>query len=469
MASKNNDIELTNLDKSGSEEIEAPELRLASEEQVSAYDNESKDRSDQDIESEHSEQEPFLPSSHDHPNEIEMRPLNRRNRNTNEDSNHPDQETRSLLETTNIDEIVRVEDTSVAEENAGVSTDNVNRVQDRNRFSRIGKYLSTENPYVRGFKPTPIKIFYLIILVFFLFLSVFLPMCITSIQYDRIALVRNTWTGYVNENNVYSAGVHFLLPWKQFMTFDSTVRNIQIDNMRIFTTDKLEVKCSFRVYYFIDKTSVGYLYRNFGLDFTPLIRKVVVSELLNAGQVFSIEDFRTKRTLIKSYLKDILAKKLKNDYKINIFEFYIHSFEFTEEINNLNLKRMINDLLNEKAVYERQTALTQKETSLQVQKILNEAKLVLTMAEAKAYNDTLKKEQINAYNKLEVTHVNSLNNSLSQLGFYQADKTVVNKHFTSKRILSFCYVSSLINNNNLVFFPTTTSDDLFNRNFVQQL
>ena len=173
---------------------------------------------------------------------------------------------------------------------------------------------------------------------------------------------------------------------------------------------------------------------------------------MNEGQKFSIEDFKTKRSKIKEYLKEKLAARLKKDYLMDLFDLYFSDLKFTPEIDKLNLLRMLNGIYNEKAIYERITNVTIAETKLQIESIKNEARLILSQAEANAYNETLKKEKINYEFRLEWAHSNMLNNSLDQLGFYQQDKQTVNKQFISKRILSFCYLSSLINHDKLVFY-----------------
>ena len=72
----------------------------------------------------------------------------------------------------------------------------------------------------------------------------------------QIALSRNTWTGSVNDRRVYESGIHLLLPWKEFIVFDKTVRSLRFDQVRLFTTDKLQVKASFRLYYQIEYVPV---------------------------------------------------------------------------------------------------------------------------------------------------------------------------------------------------------------------
>jgi hypothetical protein len=211
---------------------------------------------------------------------------------------------------------------------------------------------------------------------------------------------------------------------------------------------------------FLSRQNIGILYRKFGDNFVPIVNRVITSELMNAGQIFSIEDFKTKRNNIKTYLKEKLTKRLKNDYQMNLFDLYFSDLKFTPEIDRLNLLRTLNGIYNEKAIYDRITNITIAETKLQIESIRNEARIILSQAEANAYNETLKKEKINYDFRIESVHSSMLNNSLDQLGFYQQDKQTVNRQFISKRILSFCYLSSLINHDKLVFY-SRNGDSIF--------
>lgn len=172
---------------------------------------------------------------------------------------------------------------------------------------------------------------------------------------------------------------------------------------------------------------------------------------MNAGQQFSIDDYRTKRLRVRKHLKERLAKRLADDYSVVLFDLYLDKLQFTEEINQLNLKRMLNGIYNEKAVYEKQTVLTREETLLKTQALRNQATLILQTAELEANYTYLKMAQVSKDTTLEKTFVGFLNRSYNELSFYDggAAKAASNK----KLMMSYCWLSSLLNcKSNVTFY-----------------
>jgi hypothetical protein len=66
----------------------------------------------------------------------------------------------------------------------------------------------------------------------------------------KMALTKNDFTGRVNYATVYGPGLHFIYPWYSAIVFDKTAKSIAFET-RIFTTDKMEVKVAFELYYFL--------------------------------------------------------------------------------------------------------------------------------------------------------------------------------------------------------------------------
>ena len=205
---------------------------------------------------------------------------------------------------------------------------------------------------------------------------------------------------------------------------------------------------------------MGTIYRTFGTEFDPIVASVCRSELINAAQIFSIEDFRTKRLEIKTHLKKRLAKRLSDDYSMILFEFFVDSLSFTKEINRLNLLRTLNDIYNEKAVYEKLTNMTTEETRVQVEKIRNKASVVLSGATLNAQHVVVGRSQTDLEYKLETTHLSGLNVSLSELEFTTSARGG-DRSAQLQRMMSFCYVSSLIYNQNVTFFERDRKFDSY--------
>ncbi|RNA32575.1 hypothetical protein BpHYR1_038701 [Brachionus plicatilis] len=229
------------------------------------------------------------------------------------------------------------------------------------------------------------------------------PKFFYGVQYDQIALAQSSITGKLHDK-AFDSGLHFFYP------------------------------C-------INKLNLHY--RKFGSDPESLIKSVCLSEIQNIGQKFSIESYRERRLNVRDFFRKQLKKRLENDYFIKFHNLYVHQIKFTKVINNLNLVRMLNGLYKEKAEYEKLTNLTIAETARVVRSVKNAAKEIVENAKANADNLILKKAKYDLYTEMENTHLKYLNRSLSKLFFSTKTQN------DTQKTLSFCYLSSLINNENI--------------------
>ena len=188
------------------------------------------------------------------------------------------------------------------------------------------------------------------------------------------------------------------------------------------------------------------MYRKFGINYIPIVNSVCRSELINLGQEFSIQDFREKRLALKHHFQQKLAKRLADDYGIDLFELYMEQISFQTEINNLNLKRVLNNIYNEKALHEKNISIILKHTEFLVNELRNQALLLSKSAELKSKYEVLKVETTNYNARLEMAHIDGLSKNVQDLGF---SSEPVN---ATKKIMSFCWTSSLVNNKNVRFF-----------------
>ena len=67
-----------------------------------------------------------------------------------------------------------------------------------------------------------------------------------------MALARNTLTGRLYSERTYKSGMYVMMPWNEFLLFQRTVHSIELQRLKILTSDKLEVILSLDVYYFIE-------------------------------------------------------------------------------------------------------------------------------------------------------------------------------------------------------------------------
>jgi len=193
----------------------------------------------------------------------------------------------------------------------------------------------------------------------------------------------------------------------------------------------------------IRKENIGRLYRNFGSDYQKIIMSVCRSELQILGQQYSIDDYRLKRTIINYNLKVKLMQRLSADYGIILHNLLMQRLQFSSRINALNLKRMIVGIQNEQAQHNKTTNMIRQETEYQINLIKNKALIERQTAELIGNNTILRMDQIYFETKLELANLEGLTMNLKGLDFFSMPDR-------QKKILSFDWVSSLVNNDKLV-------------------
>lgn len=184
-------------------------------------------------------------------------------------------------------------------------------------------------------------------------------------------------------------------------------------------------------------------YRKYGFHSKSIIQLVCLSEIQNIGQKFSIESYRTNRFYVQDFLRKQLKKRLENDYDIQFYDLYIHEIKFIDEINKLNLLKMLNGIYNEQAENQKITNLTIAETARLVRSMKNKAKEIVENAKANADNLIIGKAKYILQTEIELTHLKLLRKSLDGLNFGK------NSMNDTQKALSFCYLSSLINNDKI--------------------
>jgi len=284
------------------------------------------------------------------------------------------------------------------------------------------------------------------LLLFFIFLVGILPHCFHSLYYDEYALSKSSLTGKVDDKEVYGPGWHFMSPFNEWIKFRKTEHTVRIMNVEIYTTDQLMVRLSMAIYYFLDKKNIGKLYRTLGSSYVPTIYNVCKSEMINLAHEFSIVDFRTRRAYIKTYLKKGINKKLKEKYGINLFDVFLEQIQFDKTINNINLKNVMNDIYNEKAMADKDTAVAYQETKVIVKRLQNEARAVTSVAKLNSTYEVLKIEKAQYDRVIELTHCDGLSNNYKELGF----DSQVNK-------ISFCWMNQLVYNEKIRFHTPTAA------------
>lgn len=262
-----------------------------------------------------------------------------------------------------------------------------------------------------------------------------------TLEYDQYALARNKWTGTLDDKHVYEPGWYILLPWKEWIIFQKTVHTISLNKIDIYSTDQMKMKISFLVYYFLDKRHIGKLYRAHAMDYHQVVYKVCQSEIINHAQKFSIKQFRTIRPEIQQFISDELTDRLSRDYGVTLYRFFLNEIQFDKVINDINLQSILNNIYNEKAEYDKNTAIALTETERQVKEYKNLARIINVSARLNGTYGVTKLAEADYDRVIQLEHSENLSKNYKGLDITDD---------ASK--MSYCWMNSLVYNKKIKFY-----------------
>lgn len=168
-------------------------------------------------------------------------------------------------------------------------------------------------------------------------------------------------------------GVNFKIPFIERIE----KMNVKVQKTEVQTSssskDLQEVEMNLAVNYRIDKKQATYLYKNVGVNYQSVVLEPAIEESIKAvTSKYTAEELITNRSEVSTKCMEELSKKV-NKYGIDVSDFNITNFNFSEEFNKA---------IEEKQVAE-QKVLTAKQ-ELEKERIEAEKKIVKAEAERQA-------------------------------------------------------------------------------------
>ena len=168
-------------------------------------------------------------------------------------------------------------------------------------------------------------------------------------------------------------GVNFKIPFIERIE----KMNVKVQKTEVQTSssskDLQEVEMNLAVNYRIDRKQATYLYKNVGVNYQSVVLEPAIEESIKAvTSKYTAEELITNRSEVSTKCMEELSKKV-NKYGIDVSDFNITNFNFSEEFNKA---------IEEKQVAE-QKVLTAKQ-ELEKERIEAEKKIVKAEAERQA-------------------------------------------------------------------------------------
>ncbi|KAJ8019937.1 hypothetical protein HOLleu_41726 [Holothuria leucospilota] len=143
-----------------------------------------------------------------------------------------------------------------------------------------------------------------------LLLVILLPRSFKGVAFNEYAFKRRKASGKVDTSRVYTGGRYYIGITFAFKTFPADAHFVELYDLEVFTSDRLEVKldCSFQ--YFLRYEDLQLLHDTFDLRYEDIMRTNAIDALKSAVTQFSTRDFGTIRDVIEEVLFQAVRARL---------------------------------------------------------------------------------------------------------------------------------------------------------------
>lgn len=141
-------------------------------------------------------------------------------------------------------------------------------------------------------------------------LVILLPMSFSGLEYYEYGFVKQKSTGSVKLDSVYSFGKHFIGPDYEFKVFQADAHHLTLQNIKAFTSDRLEVKVTVHLQYYLRKDDLPALHRRFDLDYESVMINSAIDAVKGAITIYTTRELISERVKVEEDLFKAVRERL---------------------------------------------------------------------------------------------------------------------------------------------------------------
>ena len=209
-----------------------------------------------------------------------------------------------------------------------------------------------------------------------------------KVNTNKYGLDRSVFTGKVNTDRVYEAGMHYIGVGHEFIEFPIAQQTIKYytsedNSVTGRTQDGLAISLDISFQYQLTKESIIDIYKNHGTDYEGVFWQFARDVIRDVASLYTAIDFFNNRTSIGRAIEESMEAEFFSEF----FEILVPAFQLLQ----IDLPDTFEDALERAEVARREIEIVQ----LQQQTALIEAETKILEAQAQ-YNVTLIEAQADA-------------------------------------------------------------------------
>lgn len=143
-----------------------------------------------------------------------------------------------------------------------------------------------------------------------LLIVILIPTSFSSVEYYELGFKRRKSTGFVDISEVYTSGRYFVGPDYTFKVFPADAHFVELNEISVWTGDKIEIKISCNFQYFLRKDFLPDLHEAYNVDYKPVVRGTAIDAIKGRAADLPIDDYIRNRENIEKELFKALAKRV---------------------------------------------------------------------------------------------------------------------------------------------------------------
>ncbi|VDI09261.1 Hypothetical predicted protein [Mytilus galloprovincialis] len=241
-------------------------------------------------------------------------------------------------------------------------------------------------------------------------ISILIIASYSYLDYYEYGLKRQKSTGSVDKTEVYDGGRYFIGPDFEFKIFPADLHEVDIDNAKVFSSDKLEVQFSAHFQYVIRKNELVSLHDAYDLGYKEVMKSSALDAVKGAITVYNVRELINNRSEIEQTVWKSVRERLGgtccNSYcdqtnplctncvtvcsrshrglNVEVKYFQLGKIKIPSEVENQFIRASTLKEQNDEEKLKQKAVIVRKETNQKVAEIENEAKEISQNATAQA-------------------------------------------------------------------------------------
>ena len=109
--------------------------------------------------------------------------------------------------------------------------------------------------------------------------------------FTQLGFKRRKSTGFVDISEVYTSGRYFVGPDYTFKVFPADAHFVELNEISVWTGDKIEIKISCNFQYFLRKDFLPDLHEAYNVDYKPVVRGTAIDAIKGRAADLPIDDY----------------------------------------------------------------------------------------------------------------------------------------------------------------------------------